>query len=194
MLGVIRLLADRANNTLYEVKKKRYEMMDKYQTVKKLIFISVGAVLFLSGCAGLEFADRNAQREFTFDYVIENKSKSELWRNARDYFAESYGDSRAVFRIMDEKDGTIIGRGTASWSLVGSRCCTDYHVRFAAKDNKARLQFEIIEGVPSYSSCKGWPWPSRSGYQQIVSSFYSTRDALRNALEGKGSDSKLKDF
>jgi len=160
---------------------------------KHLVLALAGVVFVFWGCAGMGPASKNVQREFTYDYVINGKSKSELWKNARNYFAEAYGDSRAVFRIMDEQDGTIIGKGTVSWKLFDS-CYTDYHVRFAAKDNKARLQFELIEGVPPLSPCTGWAWPTQSGYDEIVAKFNATSKELENALMGKGSSSKLKNF
>jgi hypothetical protein len=124
-------------------------------------------------------AKDDAKTEFTFDYQVPSKSKGELWKSARDYFASAYGDSRSVFRVMDPEDGTIIGKGTASWMLMTNNCLTDYHIRFAAKDNKARLQFEIIRGVPPLSQCTGWPWPTESGYQEIVNSFSLTSTGLK---------------
>lgn len=161
--------------------------------MKKILFITFGLVLFiLYGCVGM--ASKNVQREFTYDYAIQGKTQADLWKNARNYFAESYGDSRAVFRIMDEQDGTIIGKGLATWMLATNTCYTEYHIRFAAKDDKARLQFELIEGVPPLTQCKGWPWPSESGYENIVTQFNATSKELKNALMGKGSSSKLKDF
>jgi hypothetical protein len=148
----------------------------------------------LAGCAGLNPADKNAQKEFTYDFTVPGKSQSQLWHSARDYFAEAYGDSRSVFRIMDENDGTIIGKGLAPWSLAGNNCQTEYHIRFAAKEGKSRLQFELIEGVPPLSPCGGYPWPSKDGYDQIVASFKKSAQSLEGALNGAGSSSKLKDF
>ena len=158
-------------------------------------------ILILSGCVpffpDMTLAPRDAQREFTYDFVVAGKSKSEIWKSARDFFAETYGDSRAVFRVMDEQDGTIIGRGASGWSLFeasSSTCVTDYHVRFAAKDNKARLQFEIIEGVPPHSPCTGWPWPTQKGYDAITQSFAGTASSLNVVLLGQSPGGKLKDF
>lgn len=159
------------------------------------VLIAVG---LLAGCAGtmaeLTPADRNAQKEFTYDFSLPGKSQTVLWRSARDYFAEEYGDSRSVFRVVDEKDGTLIGRGLAPWALAANRCITEYQIRFAAKDGKARLQYELIEGVPALSQCPGWPWPSGNGYKQITDSFANSAKSLELALQGKSSKSKLKDF
>ena len=164
--------------------------------MKKIFLITLLLASFiLYGCAG-GMVSQNVQREFTYDYAINGKTKIELWKNARNYFAESYGDSRAVFRIMDEQDGTIIGKGLIGWKLIATeRCHTEYHVRFAAKDNKARLQFELIEGAPPLSKCFGWPRPSENGYEEIVMQFNATSKELKNALMGAGGGgSKLKDF
>lgn len=158
------------------------------------IIAALSAMAILSGCAGMIPADRSAQKEFTFDFTLPGKSQNELWRSARDYFARAYGDSRSVFRVSDEKEGTFIGRGISPWDLASNICTTEYHIRFATKDGKARLQYELIEGVPAFSSCSGWPWPSRSGYKQIVDSFANSAKNLELALQDKDSKNKLMDF
>ena len=123
-----------------------------------------------------------AERNFTYDYEIQNTTKSALWERARDYFAGAYGDSRSVFRVMDEEEGSIIGKGSATWPISSSlsqvSCSTDYHIRFIAKDNKARLHMELIEGVPVGSECSGWPLPSQEGYEKIIQSFNAIRRQL----------------
>jgi len=156
-----------------------------------LVLITAG---LLVGCAGMMPADRNMQKEFTYDFQLPGKTQGDLWRIARDHFAESYGDSRSVFRVVDEKDGTFIGRGLAPWPLAGNVCTTEYHIRFAAKDGKARLQYELIDGVPALSPCTGWPWPSKDGYRQITDAFANNAKTLELVLQGKSAKSKLKDF
>jgi hypothetical protein len=162
--------------------------------MKKAIIFTGLLIPAISGCGGLASARSDAKSEFTFDYQISGGTKNDLWKAARDYFAGAYGDSRSVFRVMDQEDGTIIGKGTASWSLLASQCLTDYHIRFAAKDGKARLQFEIIRGVPALSQCAGWPWPSQSGYDKIVSNFTATSLGLESSLNGNSASDNLKDF
>lgn len=160
----------------------------------KIIYSAI-MLFFLSGCAGLATADRDLPREFTYDYQISNSSQVEIWKTARDFFAHSYGDSRSVFRVMDETDGTILGRATASWVVIDNNTCfTDYHIRFAAKNNKARLQLEIIEGVPAHSPCIGRPWPTVNGYDEITKGFNTLSKSLESALSGNSASKKLKDF
>jgi len=149
--------------------------------------------IFLYGCAEIAPAERDIQREFTFDFSIPGKKKNELWKSARDFFAESFSDSRSVTRVSDENDGTIIGRALAPWNLAANVCYSEFHIRFAAKDERARLQFELIEAAVPVTGC-GYDWPTRNGYDQIVSLFNSTAVNLKSALSGKGSTDKLKDF
>lgn len=139
--------------------------------------------------------DAFIQKEFTYDYAVKGKSQADLWRNSSYFFAESFGDSRTVFRVIDEKDGTMIGRGSAPWTLnaFAPICFTDYHIRFAVKNEKARLQFELIEGVPAGTPCTAYPWPDKGGYNQIVTSFRNTATRLDAALNG-GATNKFKDF
>jgi len=156
-----------------------------------LMLLIATIVLSASGC--VTQVDRDVQREFTYDFRIPGKSQNDLWRNARDYFAETYGDSRSVFRVMDEKDGTLIGRGVATWTLTGLEACyINYHIRFASKNEKARLQFELIEGA--LMPCKGWSWPTQDGYAQIINSFNRTAKDLESSLKGDNLNNKLKDF
>jgi Domain of unknown function (DUF4468) with TBP-like fold len=145
-------------------------------------------LVFLVGCVGM--ASHNVQKEFTYDFLLPGKSKNVLWQNARDYFAGAYGDSRVVFRVADEKDGTLIGRGLAPWMLIANNCTVEYHIRFAAKDGKARLQYELIEGVLGQGPCPGWPWPSEEGYKEITQSFSETAKNLEHELKGDN----FKDF
>ena len=168
--------------------------------MKKLYSLIISA-LFIGGCAStppLVTLSDTAELTFTYDYEMQNIEKSVLWKRARDYFAGAYGDSRSVFRVMDEEEGTIIGKGGASWPVGSSvyqiLCTTDYHIRFIAKDNKDRLQMKIIEGVPALSKCTGWPLPSQQGYETIVQSFNSNSEALKNALSGQGATNDFKDF
>jgi hypothetical protein len=160
--------------------------------------VLITATVLMSSCASMTPADTDAQKEFTFDFSVPGKSQTDLWHNARDFFAEAYGDSRSVFRVMDEKDATIIGKGIALWNIglpgAYSKCQTEYHIRFAAKNDKARLQYEIIYGVPALSSCTGWPWPSKDGYAEIVAGFKNSAGKLETALKGAGTINKLKDF
>jgi len=169
--------------------------MKIFNVIQLCILVSVYSISIL-GCAGMMPADLNAQKEFTYDFLVKGKSQTELWRNAQYFFAENYGDSRAVFRVNDEKDGTIIGRGSAPWTLnaFAPTCYTDYHIRFAVKNEKARLQLELIEGVPPGSPCSAWPWPTTDGYEQIVSSLKGAAQRLDAALKGDAPATKFKNF
>lgn len=179
---------------------------EKKMNDRAIILSLTALTVIVSGCiAPMDFKvpdalPANAQTKFTYDYQIPDTPKKVLWKRARDYFAGAYGDSRSVFRVMDEIDGTIIGKGSSSWlfgeatSPYSSTCYSDYHIRFAAKDNKARLQLEIINSAPAISPCKGWPLPSKQGYEVMKQSFNANSQALKNALEGKGASSDLKSF
>ena len=155
--------------------------------MQKNILLIVSAIL-LSGCTGMGPMKKNAQRTFIYDYQIESVDKTELWVRARDYFASTFGDSRSVLRVQDKEAGSLIGKGVAGWVLVmETKCYSEYKLRFQSKDNKARLQLELSEGVPSYSTCSGWPLPSESGYQTIVADFLVLSNGLEKALS-KASD------
>ena len=158
-------------------------------------------IVLSSGCATyipLERLGNETKTTFTYDYEIESTNQNKLWKSARDYFAGAYGDSKSVIRVIDESEGTIIGKGTFSWLMGSSQytitCLTDYHIRFIAKDNKARLQLEIINSVPPLSKCTGWPLPSKNGYDLMLKSFQANSNALEIALNGGGSTNDFKDF
>jgi hypothetical protein len=158
-----------------------------------IIFLTVIFLLSIIGCAGIQPIKDNVQKEFTYDYVVDGKTKSELWKNARNYFAAVYGDFTQVARVMDENEGTIIGKGLAPWYLLGNKCGHEYHIRFMAKDGKARLQLELIPGVPPLSDCTGYPLPSEDGYQEIIKQFKEISLELEKALKGE-SKSTLNNF
>lgn len=167
--------------------------MDFRMNVFKLSFIAV-ATLGLTACAGLQQADRSAQRIFTYDFSIPTKSQEQLFNSGRNYLAENYGDSNKVLKVIDKSAGTIIGKGSSSWNIAINKCAQEHHIRFAAKNGKARLQFEIIEGAPSYSACRGWDWPTKSGYKDIVASFNSFSNSFEASLKGSSKSESFADF
>lgn len=124
-------------------------------------------------------ANANTQKVFTYDYTIKGRSQADLWQKALSFFSENYVDNSVDLRETDANEGIIIGRGSAPWkfSVYSQSCLMDYHIRFAALNEKARLQFELIEGVPAGSPCKAWPWPTDDGYDQVLT--YLDRAAKR---------------
>jgi hypothetical protein len=151
-------------------------------------------VLFI-GCAAHYPVPRDSQKLFTYDFSLPGKSKSELWKTARNFFAEKYGDSRAVFRVMDEQDGTLLGKGVVTWNIVsgstGAPCITNYYIRFASKNDKARLQFELIEGS---DGCPYYYLPPQKNYDEIVNNFSAIATELKADLSGKPAPASFKDF
>ncbi len=142
------------------------------------------------------YADRNSQTKFNYDYKAPGKTKNELWTSARNYLAHAYGDSRSVFSVSDESDGILIGKGITNWNAGGYpsvSCSSQYNIKFAAKDGKARLQLELLEGIAPGSKCQ-WAWPSKRGYNEIVNDFNSIGSGLGEALNGQSTTSDFMDF
>lgn len=156
------------------------------------------SVVALSACATPPdlFPITDEQRDFTYDFVVPEKSKKELFKSARNYFAISFGDSKHVSRVEDEEQGTIIGKALSDWKLyVGGgalTCYSRYNLVFLAKDGKARLQLSIIEGA--IDPCIYYELPFKRTYPQIVTQFNDTAKALERALNGNSPINKLSDF
>ncbi len=170
-------------------------------TMKAIQPIIIATLITLTGCATgknysqHEMISESTERVFTYDYSIPKSDKNTLWKRARDYFAATYGDSRAVFRIQDESDGILIGKGIHTWIFADVLLCSnEYHVRFAAKNEKARLQFELIQDVPALSKCLGYPLPSKVAYQDMVKIFSETSSNLEKALTGEEQPNDFKNF
>lgn len=137
----------------------------------------------------------------TYDYSLPNVDKDTLFFRARDHFATVYGDSKSVIRVEDTQQGLILGKGAVGWKLyTGSitipyiQCTSNYNVRFMAKEFKARLQLELINGAPIYSKCSGWPLPTSAGYDEILLHFNDISLGVKKALDGSGSLKSFKDF
>lgn len=139
----------------------------------------------------------NVQAE-TFTYINLDSDKAELWKRARNYIATAYGDSKAVLRVEDESSGTLMGKGLIRWKMLTSSlspyCYSEYDIRFVAKDSKARLQLELLPGVPAISECSAWSLPSKYGYEQILSSFATMSEQLEASLRGEGKLDAMSDF
>lgn len=135
------------------------------------------------GCEGLKPAPTNLQHEFTYRFPAADRSQLEIWRSARNFFAGYYGDSRQVFRVADEAEGTLIGRALVAWPFPGGNCQSAYEIEFVATNGKANLRLNLLEGVPPLSDCAGYPWPTVDGYHHIVTSFDDLAAQLQAAIE-----------
>ena len=171
--------------------------------IKKRILLT--SVLILNGCVTpgeipLK-VDPAIIKPMTFDYEIKGVDKDTLFVRGRDHFATIYSDSRSVIRVQDPIDGVILGKGYVDWKIMtGSsvvpfvQCDAQYNVRFIAKEGKARLQLELINGVSAYSKCPGWPLPSVSGYEEIKTEFKEISNSFDSSLKGGGTLSSFKNF
>jgi len=158
--------------------------------------------LLLVGCASNPNAPAHPISESmlklqTYTYTDLNGTRSDLWKKALNYMATTYGDSKAVLRVEDELEGVLIGKGLVRWqkydSFLSPNCLSEYDIRFIAKNNKARLQLELLRGVPAASECN-WALPSNYGYKQILSQFSNISGNLKSALHGEGKLESMQDF
>jgi len=161
-------------------------------------------ILGLVGCAVTvppsQAPITDEKRDFTFDYAVPGKSQQELYRSARNYLATAYVDSRAVARVEDESQGTIIGKGVVNWNyrtdsslLPSVPCSSSYDVIFISKEGRARLQLTFKEGAASITSCN-ITLPPKRDYPQIVAQFNEMSAGLEKALNGQGVVDKVRDF
>ena len=166
--------------------------------LKKIVLVALTAC-GLAGCVNdVAFQPMtDEQREFTYDYKVPGKTKGELFKNARNYFATAYGDSKAIGRVEDEGEGLIIAKAVTLWKMdtgmVAVSCVSGYDISFIAKDEKARLQLTINKALQSTPEC-GWKEPSKQGYPEVVSNLNATAKQLGEALEGRSKIDRLKDF
>jgi hypothetical protein len=134
----------------------------------------------------------------TYTYVDLGESKDELWLRARNYLASTYVNSQTINRVSDKDEGVWIGKALTKWKMLDMSfspyCLSDYQIRFVAKDNKARLQLELLDTTPPLSECQGWSLPSGYGYKQIMEEFDDISLGLESALRGKSSLEDMKDF
>lgn len=167
------------------------------------IFVFVFAcALLLSGCVTIppeKMPITDEQREFIYDYPAPGQTQHELFISARNYLALSYGNSKTVSRVEDEKDGTIIGKAIAYWNIsTGSAfiphipCASNYDIIFVAKDGKARLQLNLVAGK-AIADC-GWTLPPKQDYPQIVSEFNVIAQSMGKALKKDSAVDRLKNF
>ena len=161
----------------------------------------MGLLALLQGCQSTpedKLITRDQLEAKTYTYVDLSANKDELWLRARNYLASTYVNSKTINRVSDKKDGTWIGKASIRWKMLDMTfspyCLSDYQIRFISKDYKARLQLELLEGVPVLSECKGWPLPSGYGYKQIIEEFDHISSGLEDALKGKGKLEEMKNF
>lgn len=162
---------------------------------------AVSLLLTIQGCQSTP-DDRPISKEQlevkTYTYVDLSASKETLWLRARDYLASTYVDSKTINRVSDKDEGIWIGYASTRWKMLDTtftqNCLSDYQIRFVAKDNKARLQLELLDATPPLSMCRGWSLPSGYGYKQIMAEFDQISRGLEHALRGQSKLDDMKDF
>ena len=162
--------------------------------------VGVFSAGLLAGCATQspeKMPITTEQREFVYEYSAA-KSKQELFKVARNYFALAAGDSKEITRVEDETEGTIIGKGNISWNYTtGSPvvpaipCASRASLIFIAKDGRARLQMRLEEGAVPEAQC-GWHLPPKQDYPQVVASFNRMAKGLESAINGDSAVDRLK--
>lgn len=168
--------------------------------------ITILSIVILSGCATPQTpADlmpiTTEQRDFVYDFSVPGKSKKELFKNARNYLAVAYRNSKEISRVEDEEQGTIIGKAVSQWEYrynggliaFNQPCYSNYNIFFIAKEGKARLQLSIVEGIAAPTLC-AVNLPYKQGYKQIVDQFNLSASELENALNGNSTINKLSNF
>ena len=169
---------------------------------KSSIITSTLLVVGISGCAAVPAENMpitTEKREFIYDFSIPGKVKKEIFKNARNYIATSFVDSKEVSRVEDEEQGIIIGKAISKWNMSTDSflipymaCYSKYDINFIAKDGKARLRIFLVEGA--LPPCTGWPLPPKRDYPQIVTQFNDVAKGLEEALKGNSAINKLSDF
>ena len=144
--------------------------------MRNLILISV--TLLLVGC--YKFIELTPEmKKFEYTYQVPGKDKKKIWKLARNHFASSYGDVRSVISVMDEEEGTMIGKGNVSWCfdppICSVICWNDYRIRFDAEDGKAKLKINLVKGL---KDCR----LTEEGYERIKNHFYAFDLSLKGTL------------
>ncbi|WP_039462414.1 DUF4468 domain-containing protein [Vibrio navarrensis] len=169
--------------------------------MKNIIF-SLLMIVSIQGCTSVDSVNypisQSDIQPQTYTFLDLKSDKSELWKKARNHIATVYGDSKEVMRVEDESEGSLIGKGLVQWKMLDSAispyCYSSYDIRFLAKDGRARLQLELLPGVPAGTECGAWTLPSKYGYEQILAKFETMAKKFETSLRGEDSIGSMSDF
>jgi len=156
----------------------------------KLTFLLIP---FLTACASPQLTQISDSEIQPMEYVYENLdgNKTEIFKRARDFFAESFGDSTSVVRVSDVDQGKYIGKGVVSWTLssgvVSIPCASNYTLKFLSKDSRAKLEITLNKGVVTGHSCR-WDKPTIDGYSEVMAEFDRISFQLKEYLLAKSED------
>lgn len=167
--------------------------------MKALVALLAAAVL--AGCAAIppeRMPITTEQREFTYEFSAPSRSKDQIFKDVRNYFALAYRDTNKIGRVEDSVDGTIIAKAISPWRLTTDSglipsipCGSNYNIIFVARDGKAKLQLVLLDGaVPP---C-GWSLPPKRDYPQVLREFESIRAGVADAIAGDSAIDRLKKF
>jgi hypothetical protein len=162
----------------------------------KLSFLIAVLASYLTGCATTSQMEVSplTQRVFTYDFQLQGKSKRELFNLGRNHIATTYGDSEKVIRVSDKEEGLILGKALSMWPVLFIECPVEYHIRFAAKEHRARVQYELINKRPAISKCTGWPWLTAAGYEKITNDFKKYAEDFESSLNDKSEAASFTKF
>ncbi|MCT7942592.1 DUF4468 domain-containing protein [Shewanella holmiensis] len=147
----------------------------------------------LSGCATTSMQQVSDQDIQPKEYIYEDLAidQEQVFKKARDFFAESFGDSTSVVRVSDIDEGKYIGKGIVSWTLsdgiASIQCPSNYTLKFLARDNRAKLELVLNKGIVPGQTCR-WDKPTVSGYNEVLALFDSISANLESYLRSNQSD------
>lgn len=142
---------------------------------------------FLTACASSRLTQISDSEIQPMEYVYENLdgNRTEIFKRARDFFAESFGDSTSVVRVSDVEQGKYIGKGVVSWVLstgmVSVPCASNYTLKFLSKDGRAKLEITLNKGIVAGHSCR-WDKPTVDGYSEVTAEFDRISSQLKKYL------------
>lgn len=105
--------------------------------MKRIILVAI-ALWMLAGCASLQPL---TPEEMTIQRVIEvpNTPKSVLYDKSRMWYASAFRSTNAVIQYENKENGTIMGNGNLSDSILMVRHIFRFSITTEVKDNKARI-------------------------------------------------------
>ncbi|MCP4700485.1 MAG: DUF4468 domain-containing protein [Gammaproteobacteria bacterium] len=113
--------------------------------MRRRTFVAATLVAALSGCVSMKTFQPT---EITEVVDLPGKSKTEIFRSARQWFSQYFVSGESVVDYENEETGTIIGNGIAdagndAFGIISYEI--HYNIRIDVKDGKLRAATKVIK-------------------------------------------------
>lgn len=147
-------------------------------------------MIVMTGCSGFH---KMAPNEMQIQRVIEvdNTPKSAMFDKSRMWYATAFRSANSVIQYENKENGTIMGNGNVSDTMMMVRYTLRFSLSTEVKDNKARI---TATGQTLYTEKGGEIDVNRRMWEHFKDDIVEIMDSYEQYIKGQSFNSKSDDW